>query len=341
MEKEPSSKPYVSVVIPCRNEERFIGKVLEKLVPQYDRERYEIIVADGISTDKTRRVVSEFSELNPEVSVRLVDNRARTIPAGLNTAIRQARGEIIVRLDSHSYPSPNYIRHCVGVLEEMGVEVVGGPIKVRPASDTPMGRAIARAVAHPFGIGDAKYRSRPSSGQFVDTVAFCAFRKSLWKEVGGFNESLLTNEDYDFFYRIRRQGGRIYLDPGAHCVYFARDSLGELGRQYFRYGIWKARMVKLNPRSIRWRQIVPPAFVAILVLSAVFSPFLPAARWLFLLAAAAYALAAFLFALSIKARTVDNLSPLFLLGSFLTIHISWGSGFLAGLWPDGGDRGEH
>lgn len=259
--------PPVSVVIPCYNEERFIGKVLENLAGQYEAERYEIVVVDGMSTDRTRRVVAEFMDRHPEVQIRILDNPARNIPTGLNIAIREARHEIIIRMDAHSVPSQNYVSRCVEALSRPeGVAVVGMPWRIAASAGTIAARAIVPAVSHPFGIGDAKYRLASSSAEFVDTVPFGAFRKTLWQELGGFNEELLANEDYDFHYRVRLRGGRVLLDPSGHSVYFARPTFRELAAQYFRYGRWKAQMVKLHPRSIKPRQLVAPLFVIALAL---------------------------------------------------------------------------
>jgi len=207
----------VSVIVPCYNEERFIGKALANLAEQYWLENYEIIVVDGMSDDRTRAVVEDFQQTHPDLSLRLLDNPERNIPRALNRGIAAARGEIIARMDAHAAPSSGYIRRCVEVLGEGNAAVVGMPCRVRPGADTLTARAIAIAVSHPFGIGDAKYRlgsdlEKSETQEDVDTVAFACFRKSLWSELNGFDEGLLTNEDYEFNYRTRARGGRVVLD---------------------------------------------------------------------------------------------------------------------------------
>ncbi|CAN5806242.1 hypothetical protein BH20ACI3_BH20ACI3_27110 [soil metagenome] len=321
----------VSVVIPCYNEERFIGKVLSNLSTQYEHERYEIVVVDGMSSDKTRELVAEFAASGSGVRVRLVDNPARNIPVALNTGIREARGDIIVRMDAHSIPSNNYVRRCVELLNNLNIAVVGMPWIIKPGDDTSTARAIALAVSHPFGIGDAKYRLTGQSSQYVDTVPFGAFKKSLWQELDGFNEDLLANEDYDFYYRVRRRDGRIMLDTAEYCTYFARATLRELAIQYFRYGSWKAQMVKLHPRSIRWRQLVAPAFVSSLVLLPMLGLWwTPALLALLVLVGLYIALALyFAFKLSQRGRMLGLILPISLV--FLIIHAAWGSSFLLGL----------
>ncbi|HEX8707361.1 MAG TPA: glycosyltransferase family 2 protein [Pyrinomonadaceae bacterium] len=323
--------PSVSVVIPCYNEERFIGKVLENLAAQYSSQRYEIIVVDGQSTDRTREVISDFTVRHPELRVRLVDNPARYIPVGLNLGIREAHNEIIVRMDAHSVPSENYVRRCVEVLGDGEAAVVGMPWRIRAGAQTLAARAIALAVSHPFGIGDAKYRLTNSPSQVVDTVPFGAFRKRLWEELGGFNEELLANEDYDFHYRVRLGGGRILLDTAGHSVYFARPDFRALATQYSRYGRWKAQMIKLHPESIRLRQLVAPGFVVSLVLLATLGVW-----WkLSLVALAAllvvYGSLACVCALRLARKAGDvRLIPAICL-AFLIIHLAWGSSFLLGL----------
>ncbi|HYG80151.1 MAG TPA: glycosyltransferase family 2 protein, partial [Pyrinomonadaceae bacterium] len=334
-EREEESRapgaPSVSVVIPCYNEERFIGKVLENLAGQYPAELYEIIVVDGMSTDETREVVAEFARRRPGIAVRLVDNPARNIPAALNLGINEARNELIVRMDAHSVPSENYVRRCVEVLAAGEAAIVGMPWRIRPGAETRAARAIALAVAHPFGIGDAKYRLAPKAAEFVDTVPFGAFRKSLWLETGGFNEQLLANEDYDFHYRVRQRGGRILLDAEGHSAYFARESFKALATQYSRYGRWKARMVKEHPRSLRLRQMVAPAFVvSVLTLAALSCWWRPALLGLGLVVVPYVALAVFFaFRLARRARELSLLPAIVL--AFMIIHTAWGASFLAGL----------
>lgn len=332
--RSSSDPPSVSVVIPCFNEERFIGKVLHNLARQYDQNRYEILVVDGMSEDRTREIVSQFAEANRTLSVCVVDNPQRNIPTALNLGIRHATGDVIVRMDAHSLPSENYVRRCVQLLNDSDVAVVGMPWRIQPGADTAVAQAISLAVSHPFGIGDAKYRLAAANGtSAVDTVPFGVFRKSLWEKLGGFNEELLANEDYDFNYRARLAGGKVLLDAEGHCDYFARPTLKALANQYLRYGKWKAQMVKLHPRSIKLRHLVAPAFVVSLVLTALVSPWWTPAAWAFLTVVLAYAVLAFLCAI-ILARRVRNYRLVFVIPLvFLVLHLSWGTSFLAGLLP--------
>lgn len=325
--------PSVSVVIPCFNEERFIGEVLENVARQRVAGEFEILVVDGMSTDGTRALVEEFTRSRPEARVRLIDNPARNIPAALNRGIDAARGRVIARMDAHSVPSENYLSGCLAQLEREGVAVVGTPWRIRPGADTAAARANAAAVSHPFGAGDAKYRAGGDSApsQFVDTVPFGVFTKELWRQLGGYDEGLLANEDYDFNYRVRRGGGGVLLDTSGYCTYFARPTFGALARQYFRYGLWKARMVRLSPRSIKPRQLAAPAFVCALAVFGALGLWLAPARWLLACVVAAYAAAAFASSLQVVRRAGEwSLLPLVPV-SFLLIHLAWGAGFMLGL----------
>ncbi len=322
----------VSLVVPCFNEERFIGKVLHNLKEQYPKERYEIVIVDGMSTDGTRAVINDFVAGNPGVAVRVVDNPARNIPSALNLGIAAARGHVIVRMDAHSIPTSNYVRRCVEVLSDSEIAVVGMPWRIRPGVDTTTARSIALAVAHPFGIGDAKYRMSDSlQAQLVDTVPFGAFRKTLWEDLGGFNSDLLTNEDYDFNYRVRLRGGKVLLDTAGYCNYFARPTFRDLAKQYYRYGSWKARMVKLHPRSIKLRHLVAPLFVASVLSLGALSLLTPLALWLLFAVLASYTLLSLFCAFSLARGNGEmKLIPAVVV-AFLILHLTWGGGFLLGL----------
>jgi len=324
---------FVSVVIPCYNEERFIGKALENLANQYDNNLYEIIVVDGLSMDGTREVINRFRCDWPETSVRILDNPQRHIPTALNIGVRAARGEIIARMDAHAVPSSGYVRRCVEVLANNPTGVVGMLCRVKPAANTLVARAIAVGVSHSFGIGNAKYRLEEgkTGEEPVDTVAFPCFRKELWEDLGGFNEELLTNEDYDFNYRVRLSGGTVLLDRTEHCDYFARSTLSGLARQYFRYGQWKARMLKLHPRSIRGRHLVAPVFVASILLLSLSGIWTSVALWLLGLELMVYITLALLLGWQRGYGILDGLALTLIMPLiFLIIHLSWGISFFLG-----------
>jgi succinoglycan biosynthesis protein ExoA len=322
----------VSLIIPCRNEEKTISLLLEALAGQtYPTSRMEILVIDGLSADRTLARVSDVAAAHPNLNVRVIENPRRIIPAALNLGITQAKGEYIIRMDAHAIPAPDYVSRCVELLSAGVADNVGGRWVIVPGADTPPARAIALAVSHPFGAGDALYRYARHAA-YVDTVPFGAFRRDLFDRVGLYDERLLTNEDYDLNYRIRQAGGRIYFSPDVTSTYYARSSLIGLARQYLRYGWWKARMLRKYPASIRWRQLAPPLFVAGLIglgCGALISPLaalIEAGLALCYTASNGLASGAIAWRQRIGWRTAVAL-PL----AFATIHLCWGFGFWAGL----------
>ena len=334
--------PYrISVIVPCYNERATIGQLLEALLQQgVDLRDLEVIISDGMSTDGTRGAILAFGQAHPGLEIRIIDNPDRSIPAALNQGIQQSKGDVIVRLDAHSVPDPGYIRRCLEVLQTTGAANVGGVWDVRPSAETWIGKAIAAAAAHPLGAGDARYRISGRAG-VVDTVPFGAFRREWYDRIGPFNESLPTNEDYEFNVRLRQAGGTVWFDPSIRSAYFARSNLRGLARQYARYGFWKSRMLRSHPDSLRWRQAIPPLFVlALLVLGAI-SPFSITGRLSLALSLVAYVSVTVVAA---AAEAVKRRDPGQVVGfplAIWTIHFAWGAaflwGFISGLF-EGGKR---
>ncbi|MCJ7435792.1 MAG: glycosyltransferase family 2 protein, partial [Anaerolineales bacterium] len=257
--------PKVSIIVPCYNEDATIRHLLDSILAQtYPRKQMEVVIADGISADTTRIVIAAFQQEHPDLSIKVVENKVRAIPSGLNLAIKSASGEMIVRLDAHSVPIPEYVARCVDALESGKGANVGGVWEIKPGAQTWVAESIAIAAAHPLGVGDAMYRLNAKAGA-VDTVPFGSFRRSLIEKIGAFDETLLTNEDYEFNTRVRLSGRVVWLEPSIRSEYFARSTFGELVRQYWRYGFWKWRMLARYPSTLRWRQALPPLFVAVLI----------------------------------------------------------------------------
>ncbi len=323
--------PKVSVIVPCYNEQATIGLLLDALYAQtFPRSEMEVIIADGLSTDNTRSVIAEWTREHPDLAVRVVDNPRRIIPAGLNRAIAAARGEFIVRLDGHSVPAPDYIERSIAALEQGLGANVGGVWEITPSGKSWIARSIAAAASHPLGVGDARYRYASSAGE-VDTVPFGAFRRSLIEQIGAFDESLLANEDYEFNVRVRAAGGKVWLDPAIRSRYFARPTLTALAKQYWRYGFWKAKMLRRYPKTIRWRQALPPLFVLALLALPVIGVFWRPALWLWVAQVVIYALALALAGLQMALKRRDLALAIGAPLAIATMHLSWGSGVLAGL----------
>jgi len=322
--------PRVSIVIPCRNEESYIGACLDSiLASDYPGERLEILVADGQSTDATRRILMAYAAEHP--SIILLDNPAGSTPAGLNQAIGRASGAIIVRMDAHVlYPS-DYVRHLVEGLEESGADNVGGVLETVPSEDTPQARAIAIGLSHPFGVGDSYFRTGVSERREVDTVPFGCYRREVFDRVGLFDEELIRNQDDEFNFRLIRRGGRVLLLPGVSCRYFARRSLLQLAQMFYQYGYFKPLVARKVGRVMTVRQLVPALLVASLAVSAGLGLWLPAVGYAFALVALTYA-SLVLACAGGAARSEGLRCALALTAVFPTLHFSYGAGFLRGIY---------
>lgn len=328
--------PLVSVIIPCRNEEKTIHLVLEALFEQsFPLQNMEIVIADGLSTDGTRRAIHAFSEAHPALFMRLVDNPKQIIPTGLNTAIKASKGELIVRMDAHSLPNQDYVQRCYNAHQEGKAENVGGVWKISPQNNGWVARSIAAAAANPFAVGDAHYRFTEKAA-YVDTVPYGSYKRELFEKIGYFDESLLANEDYEFNTRIRQSGGRIWLDPAIQCTYFARATFAALAKQYWGYGFWKAQMLKRYPETLRWRQALPPAFVLGLVVLALVGFIWPIAWPVFAVIVGLYLAVQLVPAIQISLKAGDIRLSIGVLIATLIMHFSWGTALIVGLFsrPD-------
>ncbi len=310
--------------------------LLEALYQQtYPRQDMEVIVADGLSTDGTRQRIAAFQQDFRDLKVRVIDNPRRATPVALNRAIACAQGQVIVRLDAHSIPGPQYVSKCVEALEQGLGENVGGIWEIRPTGSGWLARAIAAAAAHPLAVGDAHYRYT-GRARVVDTVPFGAFRRDLVDRIGGFDETLSTNEDYEFNVRVRQSGGRVWLDPTIRSTYFARGTLSALARQYWRYGYWKARMLRRYPHTLRWRQALPPLFFLSLCGSILLAPWLPPARLFLSIEVLLYMAALMLAGMQLAIRKRDFFLFPGIPLAVATMHLCWAAAlcwsFLNAIW---------
>jgi hypothetical protein len=318
--------PFVSVIMPVRNAARHLRAALAAVLGgRYPAERMEVLVVDGRSTDDTRRIVAEVATADPRV--RLLDNPGRTAPCGLNVGLRAARGEVVVRLDGHAAPAPDYVPACVDALRRTGAAMVGGPLVGR--GETPFGRAVALATATPFGAGDARFRVGGAAGP-TDTVYLGAWPRATLERVGPFDEGLARNQDYELALRIRAAGGIVWLDPAIRSTTVTRDGPLALARQYLGYGAGRAGTVARHPGSLRARQAVPALFVALLALLGLVGAGRPAARGALRRLALAYGLALGLASLS-AGRGAEVGVGLRLPLAYATMHLAWGAGFWLGL----------
>jgi glycosyltransferase involved in cell wall biosynthesis len=324
-----SATTRVSIIAPCRNEAPHIRAFMDSLLAQEcEGLDLEILIVDGLSEDGTAEVVAEYATKHPRI--RLITNEKRITPAALNRGIEEAHGEVIVRMDAHSVYPTDYVARCIGHLRSRpDVGNVGGRWVTLPGADTVTARAIAAALSHPFGVGNATYRVGAQEPCLVDTVPFGCYRREVFDRIGRFDEEMVRNQDDEFNARLTRSGGRHLLVPAIEIQYFARDTLPRLWRMIWQYGLFKPLAAVKAGTVPTLRQLVPAAFVASVVLSAVASIWFETGRWalvgilgLYLAANAAASVAA-----SRGRIAVALLLPIVFAG----MHISYGVGYWWGL----------
>jgi glycosyltransferase involved in cell wall biosynthesis len=329
MVKLDTSYPLVSVIVPCRNEERYIGPCLDSIVASdYPKERLEILIADGQSGDGTRRILERYSARDQRI--RLIDNPAQTTPAGLNQAIRSASGTVIVRMDAHVLYPEHYIRSLVEALQETGADNVGGVLETIPSDLSARGRAIAIGLSHPFGVGNSHFRTGTDERREVDTVPFGCYRREVFDRIGLFDEELIRNQDDELNFRLLRLGGRVLLLPDVSSRYFARPSFAQVSRMYYQYGYFKPLVARKVGRVMTIRQLVPALLVTFLTVSAGISLWMPGAGAAFACIASLYL--ALVLACSLGAAGADLRCGAALTAVFPILHFSYGIGFLHGVY---------
>ena len=335
----PDGPPPVSVIVPARDAGGTLPATLRSILAQDYDGPVEVIVAEGSADPAHRDLLRrEFP------GVRVLHNCAGAIPAGLNLALAAANHAVIARCDAHTVLPPGYIARAVETLLCTRAANVGG--RANPVGTGFFRRAVALATITPLGAGDARYRIGGPAGP-VDTVFPGVYRRAALEAVGGWDETLLVNEDYALNWRLREQGGTVWFDPALAADYRPRGSLGALVRQYYEYGRWKREMLRRHPRSLRARQLAPPLLLAALAASALpgaavlpaaagwLAPLVPAAAWPDIAAAAATVPLAYLLALlgcsALIGVTRRAPEAVFLPLVAATIHLAWAAGFFVGV----------
>jgi succinoglycan biosynthesis protein ExoA len=318
-----ASRATVCVVLPMRNEVRWVRTTLSSVMDQtFDPSRVDVVVVDGMSDDGTRQLLTELQQSYPRL--RVLDNPRRTTPTSLNLGIGCSTAQVIVRVDGHCRIEPDYIAQCVDRLAATGAGNVGG--LMRPEAVTFLGQAVARAMTSRVGIGNARFHYLERE-TYVDTVYLGAFRREVLDVVGGFDDSLTRNQDDELNYRIREAGYSILLSPLIRSTYVPRQTLDGLWRQFYEYGWWKVRVIYKHPRSLQVRHLAPPILVGSVATSVGLSAV--TRRSVFLTPVVLY-LSGLIIAALVTARRSYRLAPA-LVAVFACLHFSYGAGFLAGL----------
>ncbi len=320
--------PAVTIVIPMYNEERWIGRCLDSILANdFPKECLEILVADGMSTDHSRAIVSDHARRFRHIVV--IDNPRRIVSSGLNIGISLAHGQVIIIMGAHAEYPPNYIRTCVRELGRTQADVVGGMLDTQPGANTLIGRAIALMTRHPFGVGPSAFRTRKAVVE-VDTVPYGAYRRDVFERVGLFNEQLVRGQDFEFNARVRTAGGKVFLSQDLEVVYYNVPTFKRLCVQAFGNGFWLAKMWYVSQPSFRTRHAIPLVFASALLVSTLLAPLVAWAAATSALILLAYVLAAAAASGQIACRAGWKFFvPV--LGLLFTHHFLYGLGSLTGL----------
>ena len=324
---ETSRQEGVSVILPVLNEEPYLTQAVGAILSQDYLGQMEIVLSIGPSKDRTLEVAQGLAAQDSRVV--LIENPTGRTAAGLNLAISKSRFPIIVRVDGHAEIPRNYISLAVNILNETGAVNVGGMMAAQGV--TPFEKAVAGAMRSPLGVGASRFHTGGSAGS-VDTVYLGVFLRSALMSVGGFDERFTRAQDWELNFRLRKAGGVVYFDPRLHVLYRPRPTLKALSKQYFEYGRWRRVVTRRHIGTVNLRYLAPPlaliGTVASLVAGIFLSPilFVPAGVYL-----------AFLMVASLRiGKTLGE--KLRLPAILLTMHMSWGAGFLTSprtLVPEG------
>jgi glycosyltransferase involved in cell wall biosynthesis len=339
----------ISTITPCRNEKHHIWDFLDSLLRQTLEPGWtlEVLIADGESDDGTREILDEYARR--VAAVRVVDNPGRIVSKGLNAALKQAKGEIIIRMDAHTTYAEDYLRECVRVLQESGADNVGGPWIAN--GQGLWGKATAAAFRSPFCCGGGRAHDPDYEGE-VDTVYLGCWRRSVFNRIGLFDPNLVRNQDDEFNFRLVRSGGKIWQSPRIRSSYVTRSSVKRLFQQYLQYGFWKVAVIRKHRGLASWRHAVPALFVTsillallaiILAASLGLTTVLSIGATLAATELAVYAIASFIAAL-VCGRSLAPTTMLLLPSVFAIYHVAYGLGFLMGMASPAkpeGDRSEH
>jgi succinoglycan biosynthesis protein ExoA len=317
--------PAVTVIVPCREEDRYIADCLKSILAQEPvTGGIEVVVADGMSTDRTREILTVFAKENGQI--RIVDNPSGIVSTGLNAAISVAQGRIIIRMDAHAIYAKDYIRQCIEVLRQTGADNVGGHRAV--VASGYLQQAILAAFCSPFAGGLARYHNPDFEG-YVDTVPYGCWPREVFDRIGLFDEQLVRNQDDEFNLRLTRTGGRIWQSRRIQSWYVPRSSLINLFRQYRQYGYWKVPVIVKHKLPSSLRQLVPGSFVALLIMLLPMSIWWSPAAWSCLILLSAY-MASTVAVSTVTAFRNDWKLVLVLPVVYACLHFGYGFGFLRG-----------
>lgn len=321
----------LSVICPIYNEEKYIVTFLDSVLQQdFCRDDMEVLLVDGMSRDKTRLIISQYIDKYP--FLRLLDNPERTAPCAMNVGIKEAKGDIIIRLDAHALYPYNYFTTLVSKLYELNADNIGCVLNTDVLNKTPKTLAIRDVLSNKFGVGNSSFRTGVTLACEVDTVPFGCWRREVFQKYGFYDKRLVRNQDIELNKRIKRGGGHIFIIPDISCTYLARETFKALAKNNYGNGKWNILTVYYTKyfSSLSVRHFIPLAFVLSLLLPIVLMPLNLWFGVLSLMSLGAYLVT--LGGVSFTIWKTKRLNVFYLLMSFLTLHLSYGWGSLMGIF---------
>lgn len=326
-EENAKEEVLVSIIIPVRNEEKYISKCIESVLKQdFDRKNMELILIDGNSEDKTVEIIKNF--MNEYDFIKIYENPRKTVQYALNIGIKNATGKYIVRMDAHSEYADDYVSKCVEYLEKTGAENVGGPMIAK--GKTQIQNVIAASYHSPFAMGGGKFHDENYEG-YADTVYLGAFKRETLLRLNMYDEHLPRSEDDDLNFRILENDGKIFVTPKIKSVYYPRNTYSAVFKQFFEYGLWKVAVIKKHKKPARLSHLVPASFVIFVILFSILSFFSAFARNIFLFVMLLYLVLNLYFSLKNKHLSAFS-DKIRLVWVHFILHISYGLGFLCGIF---------
>ena len=318
----------ISVICPIYNEEKYISECINSILLQdYPKNDMEVLLVDGMSTDRTREIVLSYCVKYP--FIHLLDNPQKIVPYAMNIGIHAAKGDIVIRLDAHAIYPDNYFSELVTKLHELNADNVGAVCRTLPADDSPKCRAIAAALSSSFGMGNSYFRIGAKDIIKVDTVPFGCYRKEIFDKIGLYDTDLIRNQDDELNARLIKHGGKIYLLPYLIVDYFARNTIKKTGKMFYQYGLYKPLVNKKLGSPATLRQFFPVAFVLGLIFGLILSIF---SKYI-LIAYLAIVTMYFLLALIFSVKSYSSIPQvMWQIATYITVHVNYGWGYLVGIY---------
>ncbi len=322
--------PLISIIIPALNEEKYIAECLDSILgANYDKEKIEVFIVDGMSQDETIEIVQKYHEEHP--FIQILENPKTYTAAGMNLGINASRGVYIFILSAHAQYDHDYFMKLVENIEKLDADCVGGVLVTDVKNENEKSSAIKKVLMHRFGVGNASFRIGSNKVKSVDTVAFGCYRRSTFEKYGLFNEKLIRNQDIELNKRIVNGGGKIYLIPDVKCTYFARENFTFLAKNNYANGFWNILTAYYTKTfsSLSLRHFIPLLFTLSLIVPVMFSLLYPKIIWIAYISLASYL--SLVIIISFRIKNSEN-SIWYLITSFLILHLSYGWGSFMGIF---------